>query len=456
MKRTVSLFARIGEQPMKTRLLIIFASVFALGLGAFTLTYAQFQEFSPSGRDYVPYTENYNVSFTHDGKINYDLLIAKIMPEIFQKNLRIDHDVYISAQDIVLNRGPQIAMYQESSYNCGYVIDYTDNQVYWLEAAINSTDIQYAKIFTKTPTPESIYGHVVEESNYGWCFGPLKQQVAAIFLEEKSYFTDDQEAFVAAAVKHELRGNPNLNNQEFTIGKFNFDYGKNVLSFCGEFQKPKYGLKYFGGSLKNNVPTDFHLDDKLSPLCAIRDNAKIHSIKVNQKSDVPPELQAWKNLRMETVFLKQSSIEKLLERNYMFPETMHYNIFEYSTSFTINLIEFVPEDSNTIWNFEPTIFDTFAKIRVPENGGNYYMMYGPGEWNKGDLLSVLILVDGMEVDYKEQPFIRAPYAPYPQPHTDYIFKVPKDSSSIEVVLFIENYVPEKVDGDEYQSYTPQE
>ena len=440
---------------MKIRLLIMLGFVFALGLGVSTLAYAQSQEFSSSGRDYVPYTENYNVSFTYDGKIDYDLLIAKIMPEIFQKNLRIEHDVHISAQDIVLNRGPQFSIYQESSYNCGYVIDYTDSQVYWLEAAINSTDIQYTKIFTETPTPESIYGHIVEESNLGWCFGPLKQQVAAIFLEEKSYFDDDQEAAVAAAIKHELRGNPNLNNQEFTVGKFNFDYGENVLSFCGEFQKQKYGLKYFGGSLKNNITTDFHLDDKLSPLCAIRDNAKIHSIKVNQKSDVPPELQAWKNLRMETVFLKQSSIEKLLERNYMFPETMHYNIFEYSTPFRINLIEFVPENSNTIWNFEPTTDDTFAKIRVPENGGNYYMMYGPNDWNKGDLLSVLILVDGIEVGSKEQPFIRAPDAPYPQHHTDYIFKVPKGSSSIEVVLFIENYVPEKVDG-EYRSYTPQE
>jgi hypothetical protein len=33
--------------------------------------------------------------------------------------------------------------------------------------------------------------------------------------------------------------------------------------------------------------------------------------------------------------------------------------------------------------------------------------------------------------------------------------VPKGSSSIELILFIENYVPEKVDN-EYQPYTPQE
>ncbi|GBH33424.1 hypothetical protein NZNM25_02150 [Nitrosopumilus zosterae] len=430
--------------------------IFLIFVGFVGLAHAQSDDYSPSGRDYVPYTQNYNVRFTSDGYIDYDLLIAKIMPEIFQKKLRIEYDVYISTQDIVLERGPQIAMYTPNSYNCGYVIDYTDNQVYWLESAINSTDIQYTKIFTETPTPKSVHGLEIEESNFGWCFGPLKQQVAAIFLEEKSYLTDDQEAIVSAAVKHELRGNPNLNDQEFTVGKFNFDYGENVLSFCGEFQKDRHGLKYFGGSMRNNILGDFHLDDKLSPLCAISDNAKTHSIKVNKKSDVPPELQTWKNLRMETVFLKPNSVEKLLERNYMYPETMHYNLFEYSTPFKINLIEFMPEDSNTIWNFEPSTDDTFVKIRVPKNGGNYYMSYGPNEWNAGNLTGVIILVNGVEVNYNTQLFIRAPDAPYPQHHTDYVFKVPKGSSSIELILFIENYVPENVDDDEYQPYTPQE
>ena len=229
---------------MKPKFLIVIVSVLVAG----TLTLVSAQEFSPSGRDYVPYTENYNVSFNHDGNIDYDLLIAKIMPEIFEEMLR-DQGVDIEQQDIVLNRGPQISMYQESSYNCGYVIDYSDNQVYWLETAINSQEIEYTRIFTETPTPDVPPG--VEEFNLGWCFGPLKQEVAALFLRDKSYLTDSEESVAAAAIKHELRGNPNLNEQNFTVGKFNFDYGENVLSFCGKFEKPKYGLAYFVGSLKN-------------------------------------------------------------------------------------------------------------------------------------------------------------------------------------------------------------
>ena len=147
---------------------------------------------------------------------------------------------------------------------------------------------------------------------------------------------------------------------------------------------------------------------------------------------------------METVFLKDSSVERLLERNYMYPENMHYNMFEYSTSFEISAITFVPEESTTRWSFDgPTKMETFTKIRVPQNGGNYYMSYGPNDWNAGDITDVSILVDGVEVEYKIQPYIRAPDAPYPQLHTDYIFKIPKDTLTMSIVLFIEKLCPRR-------------
>ena len=225
------------------------------------IAYGQYEGLVPYERDLVPYTENYNVRFTLDGNIDYDLLIAKIMPEIFEKKL-LALGVNVSQEDIVLNRGPQIAMYQPSSYNCGYVIDFTDRQVYWLEAAINSTDIQYTKIFTETPKPQGPPEAEIEEWNLGWCFGPLKEKVSAMFLEEKSHLTLEEESIIAAAIKHDLRGNPNLNHQEFKVGKFNFDYGNDVLAFCGEFQIPLGGgLNFFGGAMYHGALDDFHLDN---------------------------------------------------------------------------------------------------------------------------------------------------------------------------------------------------
>lgn len=396
---------------------------------------ALLHEVVPYEKDYLPYTENYNVPFDYEGKIDYDLLIMKIMPEIFEEKL-LAQGVNIARQDIVLNRGPQISMYQESSSVCGYVIDYTDDQVYWLSGGINSTHIRNTEISTETPT----YGG--EEYNTHGCFTPLKEKVALIFLEDKSYLTEKEESIVAAAVKHELKGNPNIPSQEFTVGKFNYDYGSDTLSFCGQFQNSKSSLKYFGGTLKNSILKDFHAEKSLSPLCAISDNAEIHSIKNNQKSDVPPEFQVWKNIRMETVFVKDSSVEKLLERNYMRVVPVKNMIFEYATSIEIELIEFRPDESGTLFLFDPTTQDTFAKIRVPQNGGNYYMSYGPNEWNVGDITGVIISVEEDDLEYKQQPFINAPNAPYPQYFTDYIFKVPKGSTMMAIVLDIENYEPD--------------
>lgn len=435
---------------------VFVAAVVAITLTAFAYAQSQ-EEIVPSGRDYVPYTENYNVRFDSEGRIDYDLLIAKIMPDIFEKKLR-EQGVDIAQQDIVLNRGPQIAMYQPSSYNCGYVIDYTDNQVYWLEAAINSQEIEYVRIFTDTPTPDfpdTPPGFEIEEFNLGWCFGPLKQQVAAIFLEDKSYLTDDEEAMVAAAIKHELRGNPNLNHQEFTVGKFNFDYGDNVLSFCGEFQKPMHGLGYFVGALENGVLKDFSLESGMSSLCAIKEDATVYDMKFKENTNHDESLQQWKNIRMEMVYLKPSSAEKLLERNYMFVENVHNMILQYATSFEVEFIEFRPEASGTLFYFQQTEQDTFAKIRVPQNGANYFMSYGPNEWNNGDITNVIISVEEDDPKYKQQPFVESPNAPYPQYYTDYIFKVPKGSTMMAIVLEIENYKPDSDHSpDEWAGYRP--
>ncbi|QMU54759.1 MAG: hypothetical protein GKS07_07655 [Nitrosopumilus sp.] len=230
--------------------------IFLIFVGFIGLAYGQYDAHSPSGRDHVPYAENHNVSFTDDGKIDYDLLISKIMPNIFEKMLR-DFGADVDGQDIVLNRGFHILTYQPKSYNCGYIIDQGDKQVYWLEAAINSTHIEYVRSYTEIPRDDD------HKSSYFDCFSPLEIKVAEIFLEEKSYFTPDEELRAAALVKHHLRGNENLNEYQFTIGKFNFDYkDEHVLSFCGEFDGRMAGSKYFSGISDRHGNLSFGLNQR--------------------------------------------------------------------------------------------------------------------------------------------------------------------------------------------------
>ena len=105
--------------------------------------------------------------------------------------------------------------------------------------------------------------------------------------------------------------------------------------------------------------------------------------------------------------------------------------------------------------FQPTEQETFAKIRVPQNGANYFMSYGPNEWNDGDITNVIVSVEEDDPKYKQQQFVESPDAPYPSYFTDYIFKVPKDSTMMAIVLEIENYKPDSDHSpDEWQGYRP--
>jgi len=71
---------------------VVFAAVVAIMVTTFAYAQSQ-EEIVPSGIDYLPYTENYNVRFDSEGRIDYDLLIAKIMPEIFS-NIKFDITLY--------------------------------------------------------------------------------------------------------------------------------------------------------------------------------------------------------------------------------------------------------------------------------------------------------------------------------------------------------------------------
>jgi len=108
-------------------------------------------EGEPSSRTLLSYTENYNVPFDYEGRIDYDLLIKKLLPSLWQDKLNsIGVDVEIP--HMVLLRGGQFAMYQESSYQCGYVID-DNKQVYWLEGRLDKSKIYDVEVFTENPMP---------------------------------------------------------------------------------------------------------------------------------------------------------------------------------------------------------------------------------------------------------------------------------------------------------------
>ena len=225
-------------------------------------------EGEPSSKTLLSYTENYNVPFDYEGRIDYDMLIKKLLPPIFQEKLK-NMGVDVETSHMVLLRGFQIAMYQESSYQCGYVID--DDKVYWLEGRLDKSKIYDVEVFTENPQPC--------KPNLGSCWCDAQTLAEEQLLDfEKTPLTPLEETIVVNYIHDYLKDNTNLNFYKYQVGKYHMDYGdENVISFCGVFGA-KSGNDFFSGSV-NNVTgdNDFGMDDRLSPLCVIAEDAKWNS-----------------------------------------------------------------------------------------------------------------------------------------------------------------------------------
>lgn len=226
-------------------------------------------EGEPSDRTILPYTENHNVPFDYEGRIDYDILIKKLLPPLFQKKLH-DIGVDVETSHMVLLRGAQFAMYQERSYQCGYVID-DDRQVYWLEGKIDKSKIYDVDVFTENPMPC--------KPNDGSCWCEAQTLAGEQLLDfEKTPLTPIEETIVVNYIHDYLKDNTNLNFYKYQVGRYHMDYGDNdVISFCGVFDG-KSRSNYFVGSV--NLVTndnDFGMERRHSPLCIIPDDAKWNS-----------------------------------------------------------------------------------------------------------------------------------------------------------------------------------
>jgi len=226
-------------------------------------------EGEPSSRTLLSYTENYNVPFDYEGRIDYDSLIKKLLPPLFQEKLK-DMGVDVETPNMILLRGPQISMYQESSYQCGYVID-DDKEVYWLEGRLDHSKIYDVEVFTENPMPCKPNLHSC------WCTAQTLAEEQLLDFE-KTPLTSIEETMVVNYVNDYLKDNTNLNFYKYQVGKYHMDYGDDdIISYCGVFGE-KSRNEYFSGSV--NMVTnenDFGMDRRLSPLCIISEDAKWYS-----------------------------------------------------------------------------------------------------------------------------------------------------------------------------------
>lgn len=181
----------------------------------------------------------------------------------------------VKTPQMVLLRGPQLAIYQESSYQCGYVID-DDKQIHWLEGKIDKSKIYDVQVFEENLIPC--------EPNHSSCWCTAQTLAAEQLLDfEKTTLEHAEEDLVVDYIYDYLKDNTNLNFYKYKAGKYHMDYeDENVISFCGIFGQDS-PRDYFSGYV-NRVTgeKDFGMDRMLSPLCVISQNAKWHSFDENE------------------------------------------------------------------------------------------------------------------------------------------------------------------------------
>lgn len=219
----------------------------------------------------LPYTQNHSIVYNSEGQIDYNAVIKKIMPGMWEDELD-EQGIIVDTDVMYYGHGPQLSIYQERSSLCGYVIDHKD-EVHWLSGGINKFNYTYS-ISKQFP------GECRPNLSSCWC------DVHTKYLEEIRDFEDiplsiDEEKIVSDFVFNYLKDNPNLNFYDFKIGKYHNDYGnEDLIPFCGQFRN----YKFFEGSIDTVTNEhDFSLERSLSPLCVISDDAKYYSFDENSK-----------------------------------------------------------------------------------------------------------------------------------------------------------------------------
>lgn len=203
-----------------------------------------------------------------EGRVNYGNLLGIISKDNYVKIFE-QNDMPITINDIYLITGPDIAMYHESGYQCGYV-NYS-NQTFWLESKMNKDTLTELKVLNDNPDKC--------RPSYDSCFCMVQHHLAENSITKLSYFDESQTSQVAKSIQDYFSdGNKIANVQNlFAVGKYNFDLGTGITPFCGQFKGKSNGW-YFHGAIKEDKVVEFSLDlgDK-QKLCAISDNPQVYT-----------------------------------------------------------------------------------------------------------------------------------------------------------------------------------
>ena len=209
----------------------------------------------------LPIDEKYD--FVDYGKLGYLVAENDLKSKLEQKNIAYSEDNYTFREGFTLTSYPPHSGY------CALVK--SDNgEDYWYEGGFHRDTLSRSKLHDSNPNSCEPNSHSCT------CF--IIKEHAINNVGMLSYFDEPQEKAVAKLLQEYLTFTKvsNVPNQ-FIVGKYNFDYDGDYVSFCGKFVEPNT-RNTFEGAIKDSEVTSFGMRPPME-LCAINDDATVYDFE---------------------------------------------------------------------------------------------------------------------------------------------------------------------------------
>ncbi|MGY5146574.1 MAG: hypothetical protein ACW9W4_01035 [Candidatus Nitrosopumilus sp. bin_7KS] len=206
----------------------------------------------------LPINEKYNqVDY---GKLGHLVVEHNLKSKLAEENIEYSKGKYIFQEGLTLSS------YPPSSGYCAF-IESDDGEDYWYEGGFSRDTLTRSELYDSNP-------HACKHNEYSCTCSIVKQQVIEN-VGILSYFDKIEEEFVGKLLQDYLAETKvsNVSNQ-FVVGKYNFDYDEDVVSFCGKFVESDI-RNTFEGTIKESKVTSFSMRPPME-LCAINDDAIIY------------------------------------------------------------------------------------------------------------------------------------------------------------------------------------
>ena len=209
----------------------------------------------------LPIDEKYNqVDY---GKLGYLVAENDLKSKLQQRNIAYSEENYTFRQGFTLSSNPPHSGY------CALVKS-DDGKDYWYEGGFHRDTLSRSELHNNNPNSC--------EPNSFSCTCSIIKDYAIDNVGTLSYFDELEERATAKALQEYLKFTKvsNVPNQ-FVVGKYNFDYDGDYVSFCGKFVE-QIARNTFEGAIKDNAVTSFSLRPPME-LCAINYGAIVYEFE---------------------------------------------------------------------------------------------------------------------------------------------------------------------------------